>query len=43
MGEGTGSVWLCFGEEGSERESNVLQMNKGFLDGKGLNGSPYAL
>lgn len=43
MGGGTGNVWLWFGEEGSERESNVFQINKGFSDGKGVSGSPYAL
>lgn len=43
MGGGTGSVWLWFGEEGCERESNVLQINKGFSYGKGVNGSLYAL
>lgn len=43
MGGGAGSVWLWFGEEGCERESNVLEINKGFSDGKELNGSPYAL
>lgn len=43
MGGRTGSVWLWFGEEGCERESSVLQINKGFSNGEGVNGSPYAL
>lgn len=43
MGGGTGSVSLWFVEEGSERENNVLQINKGFSGGKGVSGSPYAL